>query len=145
MGADPALEAAKKLQGWIRRVQAPSFSIRDAHQELRKHHLTPAHVERAAMLLIEHGYLRAIPPTVESAPGRPPSPRFAVNPHWAAQNAPIPQNPTNDGNSMRFADSEDCVREVEPEPSTSFEDCVICVQPPEREDDASDAWDEVVF
>ena len=109
MGAHPALADARLLLGWLQRGGVGTFSVRDAHQELRRHQLTPPRVERAAGVLVEHGYVRPIEPTQKQV-GRPASPRFAVNPMWdrnTAQNAQNTQNPENEpqaGGSEAFED-----------------------------------------
>ncbi|MGH2535110.1 MAG: DUF3987 domain-containing protein [Thermomicrobiales bacterium] len=128
MGADPALDHARRLLAWIDRSKKTTFSIRDAHQDLRKHQLSVSMVERAAALLVEHGYLRPVPPlepeTEQPKTGRPPTPRFAVNPLWRPQNPHNPQSPK---------ESTDC------EVSEEFEDDTA------PNDQRADGWEEVVF
>jgi hypothetical protein len=77
MGADPEIEAARKVWDWIKRNRRESFSVRDAQQALKG---TFKHVKdlRAALdILAERGYL-VIFDTMQSGPGRPSSPIVRV-------------------------------------------------------------------
>jgi len=81
MGADPRLDDARWLLHWITRINQVQFSRRDAHQAARGRFRKATDLEPALTLLEEHGYLRRVdadPPGPKG--GRPPSPRFLVNP-----------------------------------------------------------------
>jgi replicative DNA helicase len=81
MGADPRVDDARWLLDWITRTNQVQFSRRDAHQAARGRFRKAADLEPALALLEEHGYLRRVdadPPGPRG--GRPPSPRFLVNP-----------------------------------------------------------------
>jgi replicative DNA helicase len=84
MGADPRLDDARWLLDWISRTNRTQFSRRDAHRAApRGHFPTATDLEPALRLLEEHGYLRRVDPEPSQDPrgrGRPPSPRFLVNP-----------------------------------------------------------------
>jgi hypothetical protein len=85
MGADPRVDDARWLLDWIARTSQVQFSRRDAHQAARGRFRKATDLEPALALLEEHGYLRRVdadPPGPRG--GRPPSPRFLVN--------PLPQN-----------------------------------------------------
>jgi len=72
---------ARQLLGWLRKQHATEFSIREAHSALRGRVVfrKAEIVHHAAHLLVEKGYL--VPAAPEAGkPGRPPSPRFYVNP-----------------------------------------------------------------
>jgi replicative DNA helicase len=84
MGADPHLDDARWLLNWITRTNRTQFSRRDAHRAAPRGHFPKAtDLEPALRLLEEHGYLRRVDPEPSQDPrgrGRPPSPRFLVNP-----------------------------------------------------------------
>jgi hypothetical protein len=69
------------LLDWISRTGQAQFSRRDAHQATRGRFRKAADLEPALALLEEHGWLRRVDadPTGPKG-GRPPSPRFLVNP-----------------------------------------------------------------
>ncbi|GIW51244.1 MAG: hypothetical protein KatS3mg081_0599 [Gemmatimonadales bacterium] len=78
MGADPAVEVARRIVEHIRTNKAPVVKARDLYRAVRTIVERPADLEPAFRLLEELGYLR---PVIEphQGPGRP-SPKFAVNP-----------------------------------------------------------------
>jgi hypothetical protein len=84
MGADPRTDDARWLLDWIARTNQVQFSRRDAHRAAPRGRFPKAtDLEPALSLLQEHGYLRRIDPEPSRDPhgrGRPPSPRFVVNP-----------------------------------------------------------------
>jgi hypothetical protein len=84
MGADPRLEDARWLLDWIGRTGRSQFSRRDAHAAAPRGRFPKAtDLDPALRLLEEHGYLRRLDPEPSRDPhgrGRPPSPRFLVNP-----------------------------------------------------------------
>ena len=72
---------ATQLLDWIRAHGQNEFTVRDAAQALRGRRIfrEAGAVHQAATVLASRGHLRAI--TAEhTGPGRPPSPRYAVNP-----------------------------------------------------------------
>jgi len=76
MGADPTVNLARRILGWVERKGLTSFSQRDAWQQLKRKDgavRTAAQLEPAVRLLVEHGYIRAVVarPTRRSR-GRPP-------------------------------------------------------------------------
>jgi hypothetical protein len=84
MGADPRLDDARWLLDWINRTDRTQFSRRDAHAAAPRGRFPKAtDLDPALRLLEEHGYLRRLDPEPSRDPhgrGRPPSPRFLVNP-----------------------------------------------------------------
>ena len=82
MGADPRVDDARWLLDWIARTGQTQFTRRDAHRAAPQGRFPKAtNLDPALSLLEEHGYLRRVDAD-PSGPkgGRPPSPRFLVNP-----------------------------------------------------------------
>jgi hypothetical protein len=82
MGADPRVDDARWLLDWIARTGQMQFTRRDAHHAAPRGRFPKAtDLDPALNLLEEHGYLRRVDAD-PSGPkgGRPPSPRFLVNP-----------------------------------------------------------------
>lgn len=79
MGADPTVEDAKALLGWIQRHGRSTFTRRDAFDQNRARFGKATNTDPALALLEEHGYLRR----EDSEPGRRgrPSVTYHVNPH----------------------------------------------------------------
>jgi replicative DNA helicase len=106
MGADPRVDDARWLLDWISRINQVQFSRRDAHQAARGRFRKATDLEPALALLEEHGYLRRVdadPPGPRG--GRPPSPRFLVNPvpHNSESSQPTkPHSPTGSVGSVGF-------------------------------------------
>jgi replicative DNA helicase len=95
MGADPRVDDARWLLDWIARTGQVQFTRRDAHHAAprgRFHKATS--LDPALSLLEEHGYLRRVDAD-PSGPkgGRPPSPRFLVNPLPRATEPTQPTKP----------------------------------------------------
>jgi replicative DNA helicase len=82
MGADPRTDDARWLLEWIQRTSRAQFTRRDAHQAApRGRFHKAADLDPPLALLEEHGYLRrADADPVGPKGGRPPSPRYLVNP-----------------------------------------------------------------
>jgi replicative DNA helicase len=84
MGADPRLDDARWLLDWINRTDRTQFSRRDAHAAAPRGRFPKAtDLDPALRLLEEHGWLRRLDPEPSRdhhGRGRPPSPRFLVNP-----------------------------------------------------------------
>jgi replicative DNA helicase len=82
MGTDPQVEDARWLLDWITRTGRSQLTRRDAHQAAPRGRFPKAtDLDPALRLLEEHGWLRRLdadPPGAKG--GRPPSPRFLVNP-----------------------------------------------------------------
>jgi replicative DNA helicase len=81
MGTDLRVDDARWLLDWIKRTGQAQSSRRDAHQAARGRFRKAADLEPALSPLEEHGWLRRVdadPVGVKG--GRPPSPRFLLNP-----------------------------------------------------------------
>jgi replicative DNA helicase len=95
MGADPRLDDARWLLDWITRTNLTQFTRRDAHHAAPRGRFAKAtDLDPALSLLEEHGYLRRVDAD-PSRPkgGRPPSPRFLVNPLPRATEPTQPTQP----------------------------------------------------
>jgi replicative DNA helicase len=94
MGADPRTDDARWLLDWIHRTNQAQFSRRDAHQAARGRFRKATDAEPALALLEEHGWLRRVDADpVGAKGGRPPSPRFLVNPLHPATEPSQPSKP----------------------------------------------------
>ena len=95
MGADPRVDDARWLLDWITRTDQTQFTRRDAHVAAPRGRFPKAtSLDPALALLEEHGYLRRVDAD-SSGPkgGRPPSPRFLVNPLPRATEPTQPTKP----------------------------------------------------
>ncbi|MFZ5585977.1 MAG: DUF3987 domain-containing protein [Thermodesulfobacteriota bacterium] len=80
MGADHDVEAAKRVLAWIRRDHIERFTMREAHRAVRGLLQKAEQVRAALSILEERGHVLAEPAPKTSAPGRPASPSYIVNP-----------------------------------------------------------------
>jgi replicative DNA helicase len=95
MGADPRIDDARWLLDWISRTNQTQFTRRDAHAAAPRGRFPKAtSLDPALALLEENGYLRRVDAD-PSGPkgGRPPSPRFLVNPQPRATEPTQPTKP----------------------------------------------------
>jgi replicative DNA helicase len=95
MGADPRIDDARWLLDWINRTGHQQFTRRDAHHAAPRGRFRKAtDLDPPLALLEEHGYLRRAD-TEQAGPkgGRPPSPRFLVNPLHPSTEPPQPTKP----------------------------------------------------
>jgi len=94
MGADPRVDDARWLLDWINRTNQAQFSRRDAHQAARGRFRKATDLEPALALLEEHGWLRRVDANPAGPKGgRPPSPRFLINPLHPATEPSQPTKP----------------------------------------------------
>jgi replicative DNA helicase len=95
MGADPRIDDGRWLLDWITRTGQGQFTRRDAHAAaLRGRFPKATSLDPALGLLEEHGWLRRVDADpVGSRGGRPPSPRFLVNPLPRATEPTQPTKP----------------------------------------------------
>jgi replicative DNA helicase len=102
MGADSRIEDARWLLDWISRTNQAQFTRRDAHHAAPRGRFPKAtDLDPALALLEEHGWLRR----VDADPagprgGRPPSPRFLVNPLHPSTEPTQPTKPHRSGGSV---------------------------------------------
>jgi hypothetical protein len=82
MGADPRVDDARWLLDWISRTEQTQFTRRDAHRAAPRGRFSKAtDLDPILGLLEEHGWLRRVDADASRPKGgRPPSPRFLVNP-----------------------------------------------------------------
>lgn len=99
MGADPEVEDAKLLLGWITEQSLAVFSKRDIHQALKGHFKQVATLEPPLRLLEEHGYIRRKEAEVRHKPGRKPSTEYEVNPACLARPEVAPTTVTDSENT----------------------------------------------
>ncbi|MBI4369726.1 MAG: DUF3987 domain-containing protein [Elusimicrobia bacterium] len=82
MGADPAIEDAKRVLSWVRRERLGNFSKRELFQALKGYFKRVSQLEPALAALQEHGYIRNRAVAPRPGAGRKPSPVYEVNPLW---------------------------------------------------------------
>jgi hypothetical protein len=92
MGADSNIEDALYILKWIKRKEITIASKRDIFDELRGRFDRADQVEPGIRILITHGYLREASKDKRAGRGRPPSPKYEVNPYVHSQNPHIAQN-----------------------------------------------------
>jgi replicative DNA helicase len=107
MGADPRTDDARALLDWISRTGQAQFTRRDAHHGAPKGRFPKAtDLDPALALLEEHGYLRRVDAnTPRPKGGRPPSPRFLINPLHPATEPTEPTKPHSQTGSVGFVGS----------------------------------------
>lgn len=92
MGADPEVERAKLVLAWATAAQRTHFTVRELYQGTKGRFKRVAELTPALSILVDHGFIRAVAPTLHPGPGRKPSPTYEVNPLVYAQNPHNPQN-----------------------------------------------------
>jgi len=80
MGADPVVEATKRILSWIKREGLATFTKREAWQALRGRYSTAADMDPHLAFLVTQGYIRE-GQRPAAGPGRP-SRVFEVNPNF---------------------------------------------------------------
>ncbi|MBF0291961.1 MAG: DUF3987 domain-containing protein, partial [Nitrospinae bacterium] len=78
MGADPAIEGAKRVWRWIEAERGRSFAARDCFRALRGTFRKMEALNPALAVLVERSYIFAVDAET-SGPGRKPSPVYQVN------------------------------------------------------------------
>jgi hypothetical protein len=79
MGADPAIEGAKRVWRWIEAGRGRSFTARDCFNALRGTFKKMEALNPALAVLVERAYIFAVDAET-GGPGRKPSPSYRVNP-----------------------------------------------------------------
>jgi hypothetical protein len=93
MGADPALDDARHVWGWIDRQDRDTLSKRDIFEGVKGRFRRVELLDPALRVLEEYGYLRQAAPSGErDGPGRKPSPTYEVNPLGRSHYSPDSQN-----------------------------------------------------
>jgi hypothetical protein len=82
MGVDPVIAGAQRLLAWLAPKKWRQFSERAAFQDNKGYFNRMSRLRPALAILVERGYIRpaAEPAYVTRGPGRPPGPRYEVNP-----------------------------------------------------------------
>ncbi len=80
MGADAAVEDAKRVLAWVRRRGLQNFSKRDAFNGLRGRFRKAVDLDPALSALVDRNYIRPIATEPRAGAGRKPSPEFEINP-----------------------------------------------------------------
>ena len=80
MGADPAVESARRIIGWLERKQPEVFTKRACYQDLKSVFKRASDLDPVLELLTDHGYVRPLDGDDRTGPGRRPSQQFEVNP-----------------------------------------------------------------
>lgn len=106
MGADPALDDARHVWGWIDRQDRDALSKRDIFEGVKGRFRRVEMLDPALQVLEEYGYVRVVPLSSErDGPGRKPSPTYEVNPLGRSRNSPDSQNAEAKGNSANRANT----------------------------------------
>jgi hypothetical protein len=79
MGADPAIDGARRVLAWIKAESRQTFSFRDCHHDHKHHFKLANELEPVLKVLEERLYLRQLPVNPGPKGGRP-SRRYEVNP-----------------------------------------------------------------
>jgi replicative DNA helicase len=104
MGVDPEIDKARRVLARLLSAGMSEFTVRELHQVVKGQGCfrTAEAVVRSVTLLESHNYLRRLAAPAHG-PGRPASPRYAVNPLAMKQ----AQNSQNSQNRVGVAPSED--------------------------------------
>jgi len=108
MGADPAIDLARKILRWVEEERLSVFSKRDAHVRCRGSVRKADEMDAPLRLLTAHGFIRE-QEVYRNGPGRKPSQNYEVHPLWLAQNA---QNTRNCPFIADSVDSAQCAQEI---------------------------------
>lgn len=86
-----ALEDARYVLRWLRRKGLREFARRDAHRHgVGRFGGDPERLDAALEMLADRGWIRPVTPGSKDGPGRPASPRYAVNPAtWPRRESPL--------------------------------------------------------
>ena len=102
MGADPAIDIAMRILGWVSSEQISEFTRREAFNSLRGRIQKVVELDDPLEILTTQGYIRDVSQE-RKGPGRKPSPKYKTNPLWLAQNTQNAQNSCADLNSAYSA------------------------------------------
>ena len=78
--ASDETKTARRVLAWLKRKGRTVVTAREIHMGIDGDGLRREELDPALDLLVEGEWLRELPRTGEPHPGRPPSPRYAVNP-----------------------------------------------------------------
>jgi hypothetical protein len=80
MGADPAIECAKRILQWFMDAQVTEFPARDAFNAVKGRYPKMDMIRQGLRVLEDREYVRLVVDQKSPGPGRKPSPVFQVNP-----------------------------------------------------------------
>ena len=86
MGADPAIDLARRILDWVSSEQVSEFTKSQVFNALRGGIQKAKELDEPLQMLVNHGYARGVSEK-RPGPGRKPSPKYEINPLWLAQNA----------------------------------------------------------
>jgi replicative DNA helicase len=88
MGMDPTLDDARAVYRWLEGTRPQRFTKREAFTGLsRSRFAKVGDLDAPLELLEQHGWIRRMPETDRTGPGRRPSPAYEVHPDLAAETA----------------------------------------------------------
>ena len=102
MGANPAIDLARRILDWVSSEQISEVTKREAFNFFRGGVRKVDELDEPLQILINHGYIREISQE-HKGPGRKPSPKYKINPLWLAQNTQNAHNCRSDLNSAYSA------------------------------------------
>jgi len=102
MGADPAIDSARRILDWVSSEQISEFTRREAFNSLRGGIQKVNELDKPLEILVNHGYIREVL-REHKGRGRKPSPKYKINPLWLAQNTHNTQNRPAELNSAYSA------------------------------------------
>src|SRR5262249_19588970 len=82
MGADPALEDAKRIVRWLSRREDITISRRDIRRRMGGRFDRAEALDAPLAILVRQGYLRPLEIPDRPGPGRKPGQVYEVNPLW---------------------------------------------------------------
>ncbi|MCC6426647.1 MAG: DUF3987 domain-containing protein [Phycisphaerales bacterium] len=83
IGFDDAFVTARRILAWAARAERDRFSAKECLDHIRNSVITKAeHIQPAINLLMERGYIRALPRDANPHRGRPASQEYILNPLW---------------------------------------------------------------
>ena len=96
MSADGRLSAAQRIWAIIVHNDMKGFTVRDLWPKVRRSFAKVTDLKEVLNLLVDLGYIRAMPTPKKEGPGQSPSPRYEVNPKALTRNTQDTQNVPND-------------------------------------------------
>ena len=97
MGADPAVEDAKRVLAWVLRQELRKFSKRDAFNGLRGRFRKVVDLDPVLSALVDRNFIRPMDAEPSPGPGRKRSPEFEVNPQALKSNSAYCADSAEDG------------------------------------------------
>jgi hypothetical protein len=126
MGADPIVEAARDIVGWVERTDIETFTRRDCYRAHASRFSTTADLDPVLLLLQDRGWIHKLEQPRPGPKGGRPSPTYSVC-EWLRQNRQNRQNPGRVGSvgSVRQI-SGAIVRELSEDAPADSHACPAC-------------------